>query len=78
VALADYLDVTNLTELTGAKYDWLASGLLSPISSVRIPTQFGASKDTLGVPNPSQAGVEPVYRWIGETGHTGLSLQWSP
>jgi hypothetical protein len=81
-AIADKLDViadddTVLTrEHVGAVYDWQATALLAPIASVRLPTYFTASKNDFSTPQPSSRNVPPLYRYIAESGRSGLSLQW--
>jgi hypothetical protein len=84
VAIADYLDVLGddgnalAQEHVGAKYDWMATALLSPIASARRPTDFAASKNTLSLLQPSSSGPNPLYRSINERGESGLSLQIIP
>lgn len=85
VALATELDVLDDDGVTvlsrehiGSGYNWLAAGLLAAISSVRIPTEFATAKDDLGTPVPySNQSANPQLKYIGETGYSGLSLQYS-
>lgn len=84
IALATELDVLDDDGTTvlardhaGAGYDWLAAGLLAPIASVRQPVGFAAAKRKLGEPQPSQRGPNPLPRYIGETGYSGFTYQWS-
>lgn len=85
VAVATELDVladdgvtAMAQEHVGAAYDWMATSLLAPIASARLPGAFRTSKDTLTTPQPSSRGPEPLHKYLAVRGQSGLSLQVVP